>query len=723
MFIFKSFTFNSLKRQARSSGYRPLPDTNYAVISALISALSATTGYAETSTSGSPGARVDASEMEQVIVTADFRDQLALQTAASVTVIGEQQISDRAAQHFEEIIPAIPNFGFAGGTNRARFFQIRGIGERSQFIQPLNTSVGVLIDQVDFSGAASGATLFDVEQVEVLRGPQGTRYGANALAGLLNIKTNDPADEFSSKIEAGIGQFGDRTLGLMVTGPLGAETAFRIAAQQHKSDGYYTNAHLGRNDTNNRDESVVRMKLRFQPAANWQIDTSVSNTQIDNGYDTFTLDNSRTTLSDQPGRDIQDSTAISIDSRWLLENVELQLIAAFGRSDTEYSYDEDWTFTGFDPAGYTAFDQYLRDKDTNSLEFRIISQQPAMLLGIETDWIIGVYALGTDVNLQRIYTFEAADFFSTNDSTNTAVFFQLDSHISDRLELSTGLRAERRSNTYNDSANVNFDPTETLWGGRLGLKYLYDANLMAYISLSRGYKAGGFNTDGTLDADLRQFDSEFLWEIETGVKANLVDDRLELRAAIFYDDRRDQQIKSSVPRLRPNGSTQFVDYYGNAAEGTNRGFELETIWRASESVSLFANIGILDATFDEYINENGDDLSGRDQAHAPGYTYNTGLNFDLGQWHINLTMEGRDDFYFSDRHEEKSEPIDLVNASIAYTGEHWQIRLWGRNLTDKDYSIRGFGSFGNDPRDGYKVRRFVQFGEPRILGITGSYQI
>ena len=102
-----------------------------------------------------------ADTLEEVVVTADFRDQTNQGTAASITVLGEEKIANRAAQHFEALIPAIPNFSFAGGTNRARFFQIRGIGERSQFIQPLSTSVGVMIDNVDFSGAASIASLFD----------------------------------------------------------------------------------------------------------------------------------------------------------------------------------------------------------------------------------------------------------------------------------------------------------------------------------------------------------------------------------------------------------------------------------------------------------------------------------------------------------------------------------------------------------------------------------
>ena len=112
--------------------------------------------------------------IEEIIVTADFRPRSELDTASSVTVMTEAIIKSRAAQHFEELVNAIPNVNYASGSNRARFFQIRGIGERSQFAAPINPSVGFLVDNIDFSGAATIATMMDVEQVEVLRGPQGT---------------------------------------------------------------------------------------------------------------------------------------------------------------------------------------------------------------------------------------------------------------------------------------------------------------------------------------------------------------------------------------------------------------------------------------------------------------------------------------------------------------------------------------------------------------------
>ncbi|MDZ7684634.1 MAG: TonB-dependent receptor [Gammaproteobacteria bacterium] len=148
---------------------------------------------------------------------------------------------------------------------------------------------------------------------------------------------------------------------------------------------------------------------------------------------------------------------------------------------------------------------------------------------------------------------------------------------------------------YRDSESLAFSPTDNMWGGQLSANFFLSPSTLIYASLSRGYKAGGFNTDGSLDEDLREFDPEYLWELETGIKTTLADGRMRLRGAVFYDARRDQQVKSSIVRRRPNDSTEFIDFLGNAAEGTNRGVELQVDWLVSEPVTLFANIGYLDA--------------------------------------------------------------------------------------------------------------------------------
>lgn len=661
-------------------------------------------------------------EMEEIVVTADFRAASQLDTPVSVSIIDEDFIDSRAAQHFEDVIHSIPNLNFSGGTGRARFFQIRGIGERSQFVDPLNPSVGILIDGVDFSGIGSGATLFDVKQAEVLRGPQGTRYGANALAGLINIRTNDPTEDFYAGIRTSVGNYGTVAVGGVVSGPLGDQMLFRLAGENHKSDGYTENAFLGRDDVNARDETTLRGKLAFSAGDDHTTTVTVFHLDVDNGYDAFSLDNTRVTLSDEPGHDRQRTTAVSLDSQWQRETFDLEVLASGATSKSAYGYDEDWSFVGIHPFGYTSTDDYRRDRDTLSLEARLISRESSRILNGSTDWVFGFYSLDSDEDLARDYTFLPGPFSSRYAFTTLATFFQLDTHLTERMTLTSGLRFEQRDTSYIDSEGVAFEPRDSLWGGRVAIKWRFD-DVMSYLSIARGYKAGGFNTDGSLDQDLREFDSEYLWELEAGIKGMALDGLMQFRAATFYDLRRDQQVKSSLVRPRPDGSTEFIDFVGNAAEGTNFGLELETNWFVSDNLLLIASVGLLETEFDEFINEVGDDLSGREQAQAPSWMFSLAANYTYGNWSASVSVDGKDDFFFSDRHSLRSTGSTLVNANVSYQGNNWAVRLWGRNLTDDDYTIRGFGSFGNDPRKNYVVEPYVQFGEPQIIGITFKFDI
>ncbi|HKI74648.1 MAG TPA: TonB-dependent receptor plug domain-containing protein, partial [Pseudomonadales bacterium] len=410
-------------------------------------------------------------QIEEIVVTASFRPATELATPQSITVIDSATIRARAAAHFEDIIDAIPNMNFDSGTGRARFFQIRGIGEREQFIDPVNPSVGLIIDDVDFSGAGTIATMLDVDQVEVLRGPQGTRYGANALAGLINIKTNDPQDEFSANVGGMVGKYATASVHGVVTGPLSDNVDYRLAGRKYRSDGYTYNAFLHRHDVNKRAESTVRGKLKFDAGNNFRSILTASVIDVNDGYDAFSLDNSGITLSDQPGHDSQKSTYLVDDATWQLAPFNVKVIASVADSKMEYGYDEDWTYTGFDPNGYSSTDYYYRTRKTQSIEARLVSND-ASRIGGNTDWVTGVYLFNVNEDLRRVYTYLASDFYSTNDFTTAAAFFQFDTAITDATTVSEGLRIENRQTSYDDSNAVSFRPGETLWGGQLTLKHI-----------------------------------------------------------------------------------------------------------------------------------------------------------------------------------------------------------------------------------------------------------
>ena len=182
-------------------------------------------------------------------------------------------------------------------------------------------------------------------------------------------------------------------------------------------------------------------------------------------------------------------------------------------------------------------------------------------------------------------------------------------------------------------------------------------------------------------------------------------------------------VRGSLVLPRPDGSTAFIDYTDNAASGTNLGLEWELDWRPTDGLALFASIGLLDATFDDYVNAAGEDLDGRDQAHAPNYQYAAGITWTApGGWYLRAEAEGKDGFYFSDRHAARAGAYDLFHLRGGLRTAHWDASLWVRNLGDEDYAIRGFGSFGNDPRKGYAVEPYYQYGEPRVLGASLAYR-
>ena len=188
-------------------------------------------------------------------------------------------------------------------------------------------------------------------------------------------------------------------------------------------------------------------------------------------------------------------------------------------------------------------------------------------------------------------------------------------------------------------------------------------------------------------------------------------------------DRGNQQVRGSLVLPRDDGSTAFVDFTDNAAAGYNLGLEWELRAIASEGLELYASLGLLRARFTDYVNADGRDLDGRDQAHAPRYQFATGIAYrPVERLLVDLQWEGRDAFYFSDRHDARSTAFSLLHLRAAWQARHWEVALWGRNLLDEDYFIRGFGSFGNDPRKGYVVEEYVQYGEPRQLGLSLEYR-
>jgi iron complex outermembrane receptor protein len=669
---------------------------------AAIAALLSTHAFADTSEV----------ELPSMVVNADFRPNTAQETSVSLTTIDSETIESRGAQHIEDILNLAPNVNVSSGASRGQYFQIRGIGERSQFSSPINPSVGLMIDGIDFSRIGGAATLFDVEQVDVLRGPQGTLFGTNALAGVINMQSKQPSNDLDIHVETGIAQYGTHNLGVAVGGALVEDKLLgRASIYSHQSDGYMENDFLNRDDTQDQDEITAKGHLKWLVSDRLTVDLNLLHLDINNGYDAFTFDNSRHSQADQPGEDSQQTDALGLKTDWRASSaVQLQTAFTYLNSNSVYSYDADWDHN---PA-FNAAEEFNRDRNNHSFEVKALSNEDGWIFNNSTEWAIGFYHLAQDEKLDL-----NSDYGNLNnkyETENTSIFGQLDTHLNDKLTVISGLRVEYFTADYNDTNAINVETDEVLFGGKLGLNYQLEENQLLYSSLSRGYKSGGVNNNTSLLPSQLKFDTEYMWSLETGLKSLWLDGDLMTNVSAFYSLRRDAQVKTSIDI----GGGEFKDYLTNAAKGTNYGIEAELDWSASDKLRIFASLGLLNASFDEYDNPDPDsyNANGRRQAHAPAYQFSLGSEVYLtSNWTFKANIEGKDEFYYSNSHASKSSSYAIVNSNLDYRNGDWKVSLWGRNLFDKDYYTRGF-YFANNAPDYDNPETYTQYAEPRVVGVT-----
>lgn len=666
-------------------------------------------------------------DVPAVITSADFRPSIAAETPVSLTEIDKETIQSRGAQHLEEVLNLAPNVNVSSGASRSRFYQIRGMGIRSQYTSPINPSVGLIIDGIDFSRIGGASTLFDIDSVEVLRGPQGTKFGPNAIAGVITMRSAEPTKEFKMRAQTGFAEYNTRNFGAAVSGTIVEDQLLgRASIYSHKSDGYMDNDTLGRDNTQNQDELTFRSKFKLFATEDLTLDFTFMHLDINNGYDAFTSDNTRNSKSNQPGVDTQNTNAFSVKANWQLSDaVIMQSEATYLNSASTYSFDGDWSTIN-------SGEQYKRDRDNYSFEVRALSDKAGRIFNESTDWTIGVYHFNQDesFNSRVDYTVFGGCCPLTQvdgdyNTENTAVFGQLDSRLTDKLTLVTGARIERFEAQYDDAgivrgtaSSLKTDISEVLYGAKLGLNYQANKEQLLYTSLTRGYKPGGINDDNRIAANAREFNTEYMWNLEAGVKSSWLDGTLMTNFSAFYAKRKDAQTKSSTQEV---GGPEFILFTANASEATHMGIEADLDWFLTDKFRVIGSLGLLDAEFDDYKNPKTGAFSpkGRNVANAPSYQFSLGSEWYIAsKWTLRANVEGKDALYFSDSHDSKSNAYALVNTSVDYTTKHWKTTLWVRNLFDKDYATRGFFF---DLSGGTNPQGYQQLGEPRVGGVTVTY--
>lgn len=699
----------------------------------LVAAMALLSLCARGENSTSPQSEPTPLRLAPIVVTADLWATPLQSIPASVTVFDEQALRAQAVTHFGDLVNQIPNLTWTGATSRPRYLQLRGIGENSQYEgETPDSSVRFLIDDLDFTGLGTVADAFDVQQVEVLRGPQAGAFGANAAGGLVRLVTNAPTPFWTGRAEASFGDFGWRTGGFAIGGPLSSEKPeslmARLAINESRSDGYRHNLTVGR-DTNARDELTARLRLTWNTSPTLRWDASLLRAVFNNGFDEFALDNNgRYTYSDQPGRDEQRSTAASLRGTFTgIDSVRLTSITGVSRTHSLYSYDDDWT-----PASYEGFGDLRRDRTVLSEEVRADSTAQTAALGWIDRWTLGAYF--ADTKEKGRYTDTSPWGISGLDtryaSKNEALFAQLAHDFTPATRLILGLRTEhvsidgRGTKTFTDFTTTDpaiaFRPSfsDTLFGGKLTLEHDWSSNQVLFASVARGYKAGGINIDARISPpdDPLTYDTETLWNYEVGLRGNWFEHRLTGELTAFYLDRHNTQVRDSAGF---GGSYRFFTSNGHAAYVA--GLEASVSYAITPEFSLRGTLAQMSSELDPFVLTNGYAGGGRRLANTPRYGYSVGARYGAAAgFFADAELVGRAEQYDSNNQNEVRTAFHLVNLNFGYTWRAWTLSLWAKNVFNERYQKRVF-FFGNEDPD-YIETRYEDRADPRQIGATVSYR-
>ncbi len=665
----------------------------------------------------------DEASIERIIVTAEKRSATLLEVPASLSALTKQDLQDKEVTSITDIGSEVPNLNiFSWGGRRDSNVFIRGIGP-GLFTEP---TVGFYVDGVSYaSNSIFDMDLVDVERVEVLRGPQGTLYGGNSLAGVINIITREPGEHAEGRLSASASNLHEHRINASVMAPLVTDTLlFSAAVSAVKGDGYLYNT--ARNENfGKQDDHSGRTKLR------WNIsDTLYAQLALD--YEHFRGDSYAMGLQaaikahpdqvnhDFAGVDNRDAFGSALTINWQGEQIDIMAITSLRDWNNWNSADQD---TGNQP-DYSYTSQTDEELDQLSQEIRWSSKADASF-----DWLFGLYGYNSeaDVSSRNDLLLTAAGMGGPYiDQTATlkknqgyAAFGQIDYPLTAQLKLTTGLRLDKeqrearvRINAESKQQNTEFagDKDFNEWLPKVALSYTTQGQSLWYASASKGYRAGGFDTIYP-NSNKPTYDSETSNNFELGYKASLWQNQLSFAVAAFYIDLKNQQIQQLLP-----DNSIITD---NAGKSRSQGLELETSFKPDDYWSLEFAASYTDASFRQYQSLNFatfiiEDYQDHQLPNTPKVSANLTLRhrWPLGN-QLELFSQLSDSYvgshYFDPANTLQQDAYHLLNAKIGVEGQSWSIHLWTKNALDRYFSKVEFNfGFGTT----------AEAGKPRAVGLT-----
>ncbi|MDB5969687.1 MAG: hypothetical protein JWQ90_2137 [Hydrocarboniphaga sp.] len=746
-------TDSAIRIEAAQMTPQPQPDTG----SADAAPLAAETGAVKEKQNVTEKAADDEpkSAIEEVFVTAQKRSESVMKTPIAVTAISGDDlaaggITDTGSLKF--VSPGLTYDEFGG----YQFYYIRGVG--ADFVAPgTNSSVAIYQDGIFMPLAPTGGqTLFDVQRVEVLNGPQGTLYGRNTTAGAINIITKRPSmDALSYKVAAGLGNYDSRNLAAYVTGPLAENLAGSVAFSYDEQSPYIKNKAPGADGVDDESTGNVRGKLLYRlgegaeaELAGWYVK---SDNQQNGAFKQFQPDSTGVALGGTQNyarHDIYNDVPFDWGARQAGGDLKVKmpftgfdLVSLTGYQDVSTPITIDYDATEA-PVAFFVSETVTR---AASQELQFVSNGDGPL-----QWVGGLYAY---------YNYSAFDHLSVPAGTTPPITFdQPQQHIDDasrsnayaayaqasykfgaeqnwRLTLGSRYSLEK---ARLDKATITVDgagQVAELPGGahknwtdfspKISLDYSTD-NSLTYFTISRGFKAGSYNLPSP--GDTHPVDPEKLTAFELGYKLSFADGRARLEAALYDYDYRDLQVATITDQTAP---TQL----DNAKKAAVRGVEINLV--AKPLASLQINTGFSYMFEHEYKDfedgvafiDNGAgntptprDFSGNTLAHSPKWSGNVGISYSrslpMGDVQVSTNVYHSGHYFFDSSNDARAtqDSYTVLNARAvwAHIANRWSVALWGNNLTNEKYYsqqlLNALGMFG-------------QYAPPMTLGVTLGYEL
>lgn len=678
-------------------------------------------------------ASADAVTLDELSVTAQHRPERAGDVPISLGLRTAADLERHEIRRADQAINEIPNaqMGTLSGSLYTNFTAIRGIGSGLIDTDP---AVGFYKDGVSVGNSQGySGGLLDVDRVEVLRGPQGTLYGRNNLAGAINVISSlpDPARVFG---DVGIeyGRFNQlRGFGIINMPIANSGWAVRGALSGSRNDGYTPNLATHR-DLNSLEDLHGRFSVKGDITDTLEFIGSVES-QSQRSYDAafqrdqdFRAGRARVDILD-PFNGTLNTTTARTQFTLKRENGD-RIVSITGFQDRNNEYRGNTFPRGyFAPleAQYQAFGiagfRYRTDNPFRgsyqqfSQEYRYISDSDdrfKWLAGAYVEHSKGssTYGLKSTFSPGGFLTGDSVSLASKADIATTAVAGFVDGSyaLTERLKLFAGARVghdwkdiDYRFSVDNPSfAALGFTAafassfrntlSEAYVTPRAGLQFALNPEVNIYASVSRGYKSGGFNSAFVSVGDDRPYKSESLMTYEAGWKAQLLDNRLSIDGAVFFNDWSDQQVQVN------NIATQSTPIQ-NALSSQSYGAEAEGRFRIDEHWSVRAGIGYVDATYEDFKNAIATgrsvaiDASGNQQQYVSKYNGSIGGSYAWNTGYDNLTgtidvwYNARSGFYFDAENTLRQPGYGLLNARISFENERYALSLFGTNLTDTRY--------------------------------------